>query len=269
MTKKVTAYVLNDSKLPFNLTIVDTPGFGDTAGLKADKQTTKLIKELFETPGKQGITALDAICLVVKSTDTRLTAAVRHNFNSVFQLFGKDVAQNVIIVATFSDASKPPVIATLREAEISYKHLTKVNNSAFFEGPAEDEDERQSQAFYWKAGMKGFDNFFKALDTLHPKSLQQSAEVLSKRECLENLVLQIQRNIRSGVNQLETMRQEAKVIDKYASDIDANKNFEYTVEEEVMEKVDISGQGIHTTTCLSCNFTCHKSCKFADDNDKK
>merc|ERR1712173_575339 len=87
--------------------------------------------------------------------------------------------------------------------------------------------------------------------------------------CLENLVLQIQRNIRSGVNQLETMRQEAKVIDKYASDIDANKDFLYTVEEEVMEKVDISGQGIHTTTCLSCNFTCHKSCAYADDKDKR
>lgn len=36
-----------------------------------------------------------------------------------------------------------------------------------------------------------------------------------------------------------------------------------------MEKTDLSGTGRHTTTCLKCNFTCHKDCKIADDSQKK
>jgi len=62
-------------------------------------------------------------------------------------------------------------------------------------------------------------------------SLQKSTEVLQRREQLETLVIHIQRDIRSGVNQLETMRQELAVIEKHASDIETSKGFEYEVVE--------------------------------------
>ena len=51
-------------------------------------------------------------------------------------------------------------------------------------------------------------------------------------------------------------------------EIETNKDFTYEVEINKPRQVDISGQGKYTTTCLKCNFTCHKNCAYANDNDK-
>ncbi len=50
-TQGVTAYDLhyqNGFRIPFSLTIVDTPGFGDTGGTGRDKEITSAIQQLFE-----------------------------------------------------------------------------------------------------------------------------------------------------------------------------------------------------------------------------
>jgi septin family protein len=55
-TQGVTAYDLhhqNGFRIPFSLTIVDTPGFGDTGGIARDKEITSAIEKLFKD--KNGI----------------------------------------------------------------------------------------------------------------------------------------------------------------------------------------------------------------------
>ena len=133
-TTKVTAYEFHGTRLPFVVTVVDTPGFGDTKGLEADKKTTAQIKKLFDGGHAVGIQALDAICLVVKSTDTRLSAQMRYNFMSVFKHFGKDLAGNLLITATFADGmdEQPPVLRCLEESAISYRLFHTFNNKHFF-----------------------------------------------------------------------------------------------------------------------------------------
>jgi hypothetical protein len=64
------------------------------------------------------------------------------------------------------------------------------------------------------------------------------------------------------------MRQEMQVMKKFEAKIKANRSFTYTIRQEKVVQVDISGQGIHTTTCMTCNFTCHSSCALADNADK-
>ncbi|CAG0901396.1 unnamed protein product [Cyprideis torosa] len=267
VTKKVTAYVLHETRLPFRLTVVDTPGYGDTDGIKADKHTTGLIKKLFESTDESGISRLDAIVLVVKASDTRLTAHQKHNFNSVFQLFGKNLAENIVVVATFSDASDPPVQKTLKDQGIEFKAFHKFNNSAFFAGPKDNPREKSAQEFYWDVGQEGFKAFFESLITMQPKSLSQSAEVLRKREALENYVQQLKRYVQSGICNLEQMRQEALILEQFEAQILANEEFEYTVDDEVVKTVRTPA-GQYTTNCTSCNRTCHDSCAFKDDEDK-
>jgi septin family protein len=50
-TQGVTAYDIfyqNGFCIPFSLTIVDTPGFGDTQGIERDKEITSAVQQFFE-----------------------------------------------------------------------------------------------------------------------------------------------------------------------------------------------------------------------------
>jgi GTP-binding protein EngB required for normal cell division len=50
-TQGVTAYDIhyqNGFRIPFSLTIVDTPGFGDTGGIGRDKEITSAVQKFFE-----------------------------------------------------------------------------------------------------------------------------------------------------------------------------------------------------------------------------
>ncbi len=268
-TKLVSAYCFNETKLPYRLVVVDTPGFGDTDGLAADKRTTGLIKDLFENHGENGIDHLDAVCVVVKASDSRLTAQQRHNFDSVLQLFGKDIAPNLFIIATFCDASEPPVKACLRDADIDFNKFFKFNNSAFFEGTGnKSTSELSFQSFYWQVGQTSFKNFFSHLENTAPVSLTLSVEVLQKRQQLETLVLDLHRRVKLGISHLEQLRQEAQIMESYEAQIKANQSFTYTIRQQKVIQEDISGRGIHTTTCMTCNFTCHSSCVYADNYKK-
>jgi len=174
--------------------------------LTADKRTTGLIKNLFENKDGNGVDRLDAVCVVVKASDSKLDAQQRHNFNSVFQLFGKDIIKNIFIVATYCDASDPPVIASLRDANIDYSKFFKFNNSAFFEGVKTTQLERTSQQLYWKTGMESFNKLFDALEKTSSVSLALSFEVLVRRHQLETLVMDLHRSVNLGLSNLERVR---------------------------------------------------------------
>jgi hypothetical protein len=50
-TQEVTAYDIhhqNGFRIPFSLTIVDTPGFGDTKGMERDREITLAVEKFFE-----------------------------------------------------------------------------------------------------------------------------------------------------------------------------------------------------------------------------
>jgi predicted GTPase len=266
-TKHVSAYCFNGTKLFYRLMVIDTPGYGDTDGLAADKRTTGLIKNLFENRGKHGIDRLDAVCIVVKASDSRLTAQQRHSLISVLQLFAKDIAPNLFITATFCDNSEPPVKACLRDADIDFSKFFKFNNSTVFKD-CQEKSEQDFHEFLWKKGETSFKEFFSALQSTNPVSLTLSAEVLQKRCQLETLVMDLHTTIKLGISQLEQMRLESQIMDSFETQIKANESFSYTIRQQKIVQEDISGKGIHTTTCMTCNFTCHRSCIYAENKDK-
>ncbi len=95
-TSTITAYTIHrmeGSRIPYSLTIIDTPGFGDTAGLKRDNLITEQIKEFFSLEGRNGISHLDAIGFVTQSALARLTHTQQYIFDSILAIFGKDVSR--------------------------------------------------------------------------------------------------------------------------------------------------------------------------------
>ena len=103
-TKDITAYTFyaeRGSRLQYTLTIIDTPGFGDTEGLARDKHIVSQIKELFSIAGAEGIDQLHGIGFVTQAPLARLTPTLRYVFDSMLSVFGKDVADNIFLMITF------------------------------------------------------------------------------------------------------------------------------------------------------------------------
>ncbi len=79
------------------------------------------IHEWFKS-GKDGMDRLDAVCLIVKNSDTRLNAQTTHELREIVSLFGKNLAKNVVPLITFWDGSEPPVLNCLLENNL-FKHF--------------------------------------------------------------------------------------------------------------------------------------------------
>ena len=58
------------------------------------------------------------------------------------------------------------------------------------------------------------------------------------------------------------------MLQQHEKDIEANQKFTYKVDVTKPHYVSLQGTGQHTTTCLPCNYTCHRNCKIPDDQGK-
>lgn len=48
-TQEINEYFINDDKNVFNLRIFDSPGYGDTRGIKVDQEITDKFRKLFQS----------------------------------------------------------------------------------------------------------------------------------------------------------------------------------------------------------------------------
>ena len=90
VTKCITAYTIHHQpgfKTDYTLTIIDTPGLGNTRGINRDKEIMGQIKTFFSTEGFDGIDILDAVGFVVPSNPPRLTPTQKYIFDSVLSVF--------------------------------------------------------------------------------------------------------------------------------------------------------------------------------------
>lgn len=287
-TSEVTVYRINhqdDFQIDFTLTIVDTPGFGDTRGIDRDRLITEQLRNLFS--GKMGVSEIDAICFVAQASLARLTPTQRYVFDSVLSIFGNDVAQNIRILVTFADGQRPPVLEAINESGVpcpkTKKNLPvhfKFNNSALFAdnkdsgGKADDDDEDEEAGghfdrMFWDMGSKSMKNFFTALNLIKTQSLTLTKEVLKEREQLENSVENLQKKVKLGLAKLEEIRQTSQILQQHEADITANEKFEYTVTIKKPVQVDISNTGNFITNCQQCQVTCHYPCGIPNDADKE
>ena len=266
-TKCITAYTFHKyrgSPLPYTLTVIDTPGFGDTGGLERDKQLVRQIKEFFTIQGDEGIDQLHGIGFVTQAPLVRLTPTQRYVFDSILSVFGKDVADNIFLMVTFVDGKRPPVLDAARAAGVPFSNHFKFNNSALFASiQASDEFDEM----FWRMGKKSFEDFFHHFFLAKTQSLQQSREVLKERECLETTLQGLQPQIQAGLGKIDELRQESQILNEHEAGVIANKDFAYTVTITKQRKIDLP-VGHYVTNCLNCNYTCHKDCKYAKDEDK-
>ncbi|XP_038044339.1 uncharacterized protein LOC119719099 [Patiria miniata] len=278
-TQNISSYTIYGNKhhnIPYTLTIIDTPGFGDTRGIERDIAIVDQIRNFFSHSEAHKVDHIDAIGFVAQSSLARLTHTQRYVFDSILSVFGKDISPNILLLVTFCDGQKPPVIDAIKEADIPCSDsMFKFNNSALF---ASNEDQKQGgracrdtddednfDKMFWRMGMRSMCNFFCALNSLESRSLSLTKEVLQERKRLETAVEGLQPQIQMGVCKLEELRNEQQILEQHETEIQANKSFEYEVEVPKSRMVKISD---YITNCSKCHFSCHHPCGIANDSDK-
>ncbi|KAK4015793.1 hypothetical protein OUZ56_030764 [Daphnia magna] len=279
-TSGITAYDIHHAegfRVPYSLTIVDTPGYGDTKGLDRDKEITEMIRKFFED--KSGIQNLDIIGFVAQASLPRLTPTQIYIFDSVLSIFGKDVEENIDFLLTFADGQNPPILSAIAAAGLPYpkepgtglpRHH-KFNNSGFFCSNRESGSDASNTAekfnrFFWRMGMENFQRFFSTLAAMKTKSLSLTKQVLEERRRLEATVEGLQPLIKIGLTKMEEMRKTKQVITNSQAQIDANENVE--IEVEVHEAVQVKYDGGCLTNCNKCHVTCHIPCYLGNTENK-
>ncbi|XP_062284269.1 uncharacterized protein LOC133990109 [Scomber scombrus] len=282
-TSDVTVYKINHQegfKIEYSLTIVDTPGFGDTRGIERDRMITEQLRNLFSSD--LGVSEIDAICFVAQASLARLTPSQKYVFDSVLSIFGKDVAENIRVLVTFADGQRPPVLEAINESgapcpkgKDGLPVNFKFNNSALFANissaansiDGEDEEGGFDQMF-WNMGTKSMKRFFAALNVIETKSLKMTKEVLRERKQLETSVENLQQQVKLGLAKLEEIKETSGKLKEHEAEISRNENFEFEVTVKKPVQEDISGTGNYITNCQQCHQTCHYPCGIPNDEDK-
>jgi DNA replication protein DnaC len=271
-TKHISAYTfpeLKGSPLPYTLTVIDTPGFGNTEELRRDRQLVEQINAFFSVAPPGGIAHLHGIGFVVQASNSRLTPMQLYVFNSILSIFGRDVKDNIFVIITFCDAEKPIVLSALKEASIPFTGKGfKFNNSALFahkessnredaDDDNDDDDDYFNSSFF-NMGMRSFKQFFKQFEKAEPKSFPQTKE----RKQLEILIKGLRVQIVYGIGKLIELKQEQEALSQHQADVEANQNFTYKV---TVTKYVQRNTKVRVTNCVVCNHTCHYNCVYNRD----
>uniref|UniRef100_A0A8C1R0U4 Fibronectin type-III domain-containing protein n=2 Tax=Cyprinus carpio TaxID=7962 RepID=A0A8C1R0U4_CYPCA len=227
-TPEITAYQINHMdgfRVPYSLTIVDTPSFGDTRGISHDQKITKQIHEFFSARG--GIDCIDAVCFVVQASLARLTRTEKYVFDYILSILGKDIAQNILVLVTFADGKAPPVLEAIKVAEVPCSTTEsgeplhfKFNNSALFanNNTSADDEESDCENFdkmFWKLGFSSMKKFFTSLITMKTQSLSLTQEVLKERQQLEVHVQGLQTQIKAGLTKLDEIKKTRAALEQH------------------------------------------------------
>ncbi|XP_033831920.1 uncharacterized protein LOC117379333 [Periophthalmus magnuspinnatus] len=249
--------------VPYSLTIIDTPGYGDTKGIEYDKVITEKLKELFSHP--EGVDTVNAVGLVMKATENRLDGRLAYVFNSVTSLFGKDMEQKIVVMMTHSDGRKPRnALKALEEAKILCARDSKNErvhfrfNNSQNETIEDDSDEEEAAQHAFKTSNKGMKKFTKFLETTKPQSVKTTVEVMKERIRLTACVQNLKERVTEVEMRQEVIRKNREELARFKEGMEENKNFKFYIEETYKEKEGINHWWDNkAVTCNICEENCH------------
>ncbi|XP_067234500.1 uncharacterized protein [Chanodichthys erythropterus] len=260
-TTIITVYGVYDQNSPDDLTIIDTPGYGNTRGISFDKEIAMNLLRLSED-----LHEIDAVCLVIDASQTRLSDRQIYIFDAVQSLFGRDIAENIVLLFTHSSGAHPKnVLTAVKEAKI--KCAVNDKKPVYFlfdncQSDAANEEYETIQEQSWKLSHSGMIRFFKFLENIKPKTLQMTQEVLQKRKQLEANVSNLQLRVQVTEQKQNELKQTQEALEKNRKYVEDNNDFEYEVEVSYKEKIPINPKFWHLTKKATCCTVCQENCHY-------
>lgn len=267
-TKDVTVYQIfgfEGETLPFSLTIIDTPGFGNTEGIHKDVIVSQMLFDLFRS--EHGVQEINVVGLVMKVSDCRLHPQLMYVLDSVMSLFGKDLEKSIVPLFTYSNGTKPKnALKILQEFGVKWvsddQSLSKLflfDNCQEEERTYDEEDLKHSNKTTSRS-MKQFGDF---LEATTPVRLSNTQQVLCDRIRLVACVQNLQEKIRFLDQMKKKFQQHEKTLKENEEQIKKNENVQ--VEAAVIQRIKKNIEGgkwmyfFHkgAVTCEQCKENCH------------
>ncbi|XP_039655608.1 uncharacterized protein LOC120558615 [Perca fluviatilis] len=254
-----------DKPLPYSLTIIDTPGYGSTAGIKEDVIISQRLFDLFRSD--DGVHEINAVGLVLKATDNRLSDRMRYIFDSVMSLFGNDMETKIVALITHSNGLTPDVLQELVDAKIKCAKDKENETVHFMFDNCQSKQKTKKQLFAlknaWGLTMNGMAQFTDYLNAASPQKLLTTVEVMKARIRLAACVQNLQERIALTEHKQREIQQTKELLKLHEQQMKDNEKFTVEVDEVYKDKEPILGgtwwlvffEG--AVCCKVCEENCH------------
>ncbi|KAM3600543.1 uncharacterized protein V6R79_024964 [Siganus canaliculatus] len=252
--------------LPYSLTLIDTPGFGDTRGIEKDVIVSQRLLDLFRS--ENGVHEINAVGLVLKSSVNRLTERMSYILDSVMSLFGKDMEKNIVALITHSDGVEPRnALQALEEAKIKVSKDKKGETIYFlFNNHQTTERTKRNMASLksaWDMTTEQIHQFTEFLDEAEPQSVVTAVKVLNDRIRLTACIHNLQERVEFIELKQREIKQKQEALKKHELEMKNNEKFTVEVDKVYKDKEKISGPWWwpffykRATHCTVCEENCH------------
>uniref|UniRef100_A0A3Q1GLJ0 AIG1-type G domain-containing protein n=1 Tax=Acanthochromis polyacanthus TaxID=80966 RepID=A0A3Q1GLJ0_9TELE len=241
-----------------------------TMGVKwEDEVWFKIIEEEKKSQTEtDGVHEVNAVGLMMKASENRVSDRLLYIFDSMMSLFGNNIEENIVALITHSDGTYPEnVLQALKYAKIKCTRDEDNDPVYFLFNNCLDKQRTKKDKFgletAWKVTERGMSEFMTFLEETGPQKLNKTVEVLNKRVRLTACIQNLEERIKSIEGKQKEIRQVEEVLKKYEEEMKKNKNFTVEVDEIYKVKEDIEGgmwglgfyQG--AVTCKVCEENCH------------
>ena len=201
VTKHITIYrirPISDVMEGKTFHIIDTPGYGDTSGIKRDDFVTKAMSILFDT-----IPKINAIILTCPASLARATPGMHAVMTNIYHLFAKNVRGCLRTILTFSDAGESQAKRVLKELGwLDFcSDVIEVNNSAFRIANAENCSNPKVRD-WWNLSMAGQERVFTSLISMEAVPTDKSSQVTFQRSKLVDICLVVKEHVYNTANKI-------------------------------------------------------------------
>ncbi|XP_030579772.1 uncharacterized protein LOC115776296 [Archocentrus centrarchus] len=252
--------------LPYSLTIIDTPGYGDTRGIERDDIVSERLLDLFRSD--DGVQEVHAVGLVMKATDNRLSDRLMYSFDSVMSLFGKNMEKNIVALITHSDGVTPEdALEALKGAKIKCANEENEPVHFLFNNQQKKERTKRNKLALknaWRVTEEGMREFFAFLEKTAPQKLMKTVEVLNERIRLKACIQNLQERIDKGEQEKQELEKIQETLKKHEEEMMKNENFTVEFDEPYKEKEPIDGGmwGLAFYEAATCCTVCEENCHY-------
>lgn len=254
-TKWISVYTFHEHKneKEFDITIIDTPGLGDTNGETRDEEIMHQIRGFFTNE----LNHLNMIAFVKKASDLRKTDRETYITNLVTNLFGKNVAKSICLFGTHASVSgNEKFIDAAKDFGFKFRDLFFFNNEhLYLEKGANNYEALESQ---WSMGWNSFSSFINVLSACTNVGLELTREAGTEREQLKKILSNFPELLKSKVIEYTALQVEENVLLHRSVE---NEQSVYAYEETYEETVKTNlSDGTMAVVCMQCERTCCNPC---------